>query len=77
MDCNMPVMDGFEFLRELRSRDDGRAVPVVVVTAKELTAEERDLLRASVENVVQKGAVSHDSFLGEVRDKIAQATPPK
>ena len=76
LDLMMPVMDGFEFLRELRSRDDGRAVPVVVVTAKELTPEERDLLRACVENVVQKGAVSHDRFLGEVRDKIAQATPP-
>ena len=73
LDLMMPVMDGFEFLRELRSRDDGRAVPVVVVTAKELTPEERNLLRACVENVVQKGTVSHDSLLAEIREKIARA----
>src|SRR5690606_30022517 len=59
LDLMMPVMDGFEFLRALRARDDGREVPVVVVTAKELTADERDFLRASVENIVQKGALAH------------------
>jgi PAS domain S-box-containing protein len=73
LDLMMPVMDGFEFLRELRARDDGRAVPVVVVTAKELTPEERNTLRACVENIVQKGAVSHDGLLAEIREKIAAA----
>jgi PAS domain S-box-containing protein len=75
LDLMMPVMDGFEFLRELRSRDDGRTVPVVVVTAKELTPEERNLLRAGVENIVQKGTVSHDSLLAEIREKINAAKP--
>jgi PAS domain S-box-containing protein len=73
LDLMMPVMDGFEFLRELRARGDGRAVPVVVVTAKELTPDERNLLRAGVENIVQKGTVSHDSLLAEIREKIARA----
>jgi CheY-like chemotaxis protein len=71
LDLMMPVMDGFEFLRELRGREDGRAVPVVVVTAKELTPDERNLLRACVENIVQKGTVSHESLLAEIRGKIA------
>ena len=75
LDLMMPVMDGFEFLRELRNRDDGRGVPVVVVTAKELTPEERNLLRACVENVIQKGTISHDSLLAEIREKIAAAQP--
>src|SRR5258708_1886638 len=74
LDLMMPVMDGFEFLRELRSRDDGRTVPVVVVTAKELSPEERDMLRASVEKIVQKGNVSHDNLILEIREKIASAT---
>jgi CheY-like chemotaxis protein len=34
----MPVMDGFEFLRELRGTPDGRSIPVVVLTARELSA---------------------------------------
>jgi len=71
LDLMMPVMDGFEFLRSLRARDDGRAVPVVVVTAKELTADERDYLRACVENVVQKGPLAHDALLSEIRNRLA------
>ncbi len=70
LDLMMPVMDGFEFLRALRARDDGRAVPVVVVTAKELSADERDYLRACVENVVQKGPLAHDALLSEIRNRL-------
>jgi len=73
LDLMMPVMDGFEFLRELRRREDGRGVPVVVVTAKELTPEERDLLRMCVENVIQKGTITHDNLIAEIRAKIASA----
>jgi len=70
LDLMMPVMDGFEFLRELRNREDGRDIPVVVVTAKELTAEEHNLLRACVENIVQKGAISQEDLLADIRAKI-------
>ena len=63
----MPVMDGFEFLRELRARDRWPTVPVVVVTAKELTPAERDHLRACVENIIQKGTNSHGNLLDEIR----------
>jgi CheY-like chemotaxis protein len=77
LDLMMPVMDGFEFLRELRAREDGREVPVVVVTAKELTPEERNTLRACVENIVQKGTISHDNLLAEIREKVAAAAVAK
>jgi PAS domain S-box-containing protein len=76
LDLMMPVMDGFEFLRELRARPDGRAVPVVVVTAKELTPQERDQLRAGVENIVQTGAISHEALLAEIRTKITRLSAP-
>ena len=71
LDLMMPVMDGFEFLRELRGRDDGRTVPVIVVTAKELTNDERELLRIGVQNIVQKGGASHENLFAEIRAKIA------
>ena len=41
LDLMMPEMDGFEFLDEMRSRAEWREIPVLVVTAKDLTAEER------------------------------------
>ena len=41
LDLVMPEMDGFEFLVEMRSRAEWRDIPVLVVTAKDLTAEER------------------------------------
>ena len=48
LDLMMPEMDGFEFLAELRRRPEGKAIPVLVVTAKELTEEERLFLNGSM-----------------------------
>ena len=71
LDLMMPVMDGFEFLRELRQREDGRLIPVVVVTAKDLSTDEKNLLRTSVENVIQKSTISHEDLLADIRNKIS------
>jgi signal transduction histidine kinase/CheY-like chemotaxis protein/HAMP domain-containing protein len=53
LDLMMPEMDGFEFLDKFNSRVDWRHVPVVVITAKQLTSAERGLL--SVRTVIEKG----------------------
>ena len=76
LDLMMPVMDGFEFLRELRAREDGRGVPVVVVTAKELTAAERETLRSCVENIVQRDTMTTEKLLGEIRTHLGKAPGP-
>ncbi|GAG21434.1 unnamed protein product, partial [marine sediment metagenome] len=44
LDLMMPVMDGFDFLVELHASPDWRDIPVVVLTAKDLTAEDRRIL---------------------------------
>jgi signal transduction histidine kinase/CheY-like chemotaxis protein/HAMP domain-containing protein len=54
LDLMMPEMDGFEFLDTFNSRADWRHVPVVVITAKQLTAAERGLL--AVRTVIEKSA---------------------
>ena len=56
LDLMMPEMEGFEFLVEMRNRAEWRKIPVLVVTAKDLTAEERGRLNGDVERVLQKGA---------------------
>jgi CheY-like chemotaxis protein len=66
LDLVMPEMDGFEFLDELRSRAEWRDIPVVVVTAKDLTADDRRRLNGNVERIVQKRASQLDEMLREV-----------
>ncbi|MCJ2026160.1 response regulator [Methylobacterium sp. J-067] len=57
LDLMMPEMDGFGFLRALRSRPDGD-VPVVVLTAKEITPAEKASLGAQADRVISKGSLS-------------------
>jgi CheY-like chemotaxis protein len=67
LDLMMPEMDGFEFLRVLRGNPAWREIPVIVLTAKELTEEERSALRGEVAKVLQKGSCSKEELLREVR----------
>ena len=55
LDLMMPEMNGFEFITELREHEAWRHIPVVVLTSKDLTTEERALLTGKVERIVQKG----------------------
>src|SRR5262249_992762 len=73
LDLMMPGTDGFQFLEELRQRPEGATVPVVVVTAKELTEEDRQRLSGGVAQVLSKGAVSRDELLARLRDYLAAA----
>ena len=68
LDLMMPVMDGFEFLLDFRCREDWRTVPIIVVTAKDLTGEDRQLLLGGVEKIVEKGALTRSQLLEQVRE---------
>jgi CheY-like chemotaxis protein len=71
LDLMMPEMDGFEFIAELRKRREWRHIPVVVITAKELTGEDRERLSGSVERVLEKGAFTREELLQRVRELVA------
>jgi PAS domain S-box-containing protein len=77
LDLLMPGMDGFEFLDELRKRDDCRTTPVVVLTAKDLTAEDYDRLRGSIEVVLRKSSLGWDELLAEVGAVMTAADRPR
>ena len=67
LDLMMPELDGFGFVERLRARPAWRTIPVLVITAKDLTAQERLRLNGWVEQVVQKGAYTRSDLLSEVR----------
>jgi CheY-like chemotaxis protein len=66
LDLMMPEMDGFEFLGELRKRPEMKLVPVVVITAKDITPEDRRRLNGEVARVLQKSALSMQELVSEV-----------
>jgi CheY-like chemotaxis protein len=71
LDLMMPEMDGFEFLDQLRLRPAGTAPDVVVITAKELTEEDRRRLNGGVRDVVQKRSQDIEVLLADVRSRVA------
>jgi CheY-like chemotaxis protein len=70
LDLMMPKMDGFEFLNELRGRPDWRDIPVVVITARDLTDEDRERLNGGVERIIQKS--DRDEMLRQLTREISR-----
>jgi signal transduction histidine kinase/CheY-like chemotaxis protein/HAMP domain-containing protein len=56
LDLMMPEMDGFAFLDEIARNDAWRRLPVIVITAKQLTDDERHVLTLRTRQVIAKGA---------------------
>jgi CheY-like chemotaxis protein len=71
LDLMMPVMDGFEFLRELRDTPLGCTLPVLILTAKELGTEERRFLETQSAHVMAKDARHIDAAMAQVREAVA------
>ncbi|HEX6012281.1 MAG TPA: response regulator, partial [Geminicoccaceae bacterium] len=71
LDLMMPEMDGFEFLDELRRTEAGHRTPVVVVTAADLSASDRERLNGGVLRVLRKGSHGRDELLAELHELLA------
>ena len=52
LDLMMPVMDGFKLLEELIKSPEGRAIPIIVITSKEITHADRLLLNGGIEKLI-------------------------
>jgi len=68
LDLMMPEMDGFELVDALRGHPDWRDIPVLVITAKDLTDEDRRRLNGGVERILQKRGL--DDMLREVTSSL-------
>jgi len=67
LDLMMPEMDGFEFIAHLRENEAWRSIPVVVLTAKDITPEDHLRLQGNVRKVFRKASFSRDELIEEIR----------
>ncbi|KQP13995.1 response regulator [Methylobacterium sp. Leaf93] len=70
LDLMMPEMDGFGFLRVLRAKPEWRDIPVVVLTAKDVTADDRRRLAGQADRVLQKGQLSLSDLADALRSLV-------
>ncbi len=70
LDLMMPGIDGFAVLESVKANKDTRSIPIVVVTAKELTEEERRILNKGVETLLQKGLFEQQELLADVSSAL-------
>ena len=70
LDLMMPVMDGFELLAELHKNEDWRKIPVVVITAMDLSPADRQRLAGLTRRIVEKGTYVREELAREIRRSI-------
>lgn len=66
LDLMMPEMNGFEVLRALKHDDATKDIPVVILSAKILTDEERKELLTGVETIFEKGPSSNEAIIRNI-----------
>jgi len=71
LDLLMPEMDGFEVLRRVKESPELQNLPIVIMTAKEITQTERELLERQSRGLIQKGDKWKDQLLASIRRVIA------
>ena len=70
LDLMMPEMDGFEFLDEVRRHEEWHDIPIIVITARDVTAEDRARLNGRVESIIQKA--ERNDMLRQVSSELAK-----
>jgi signal transduction histidine kinase/DNA-binding response OmpR family regulator len=71
LDLMMPVMDGFDFLLEMRANAEWEDIPVIVLTAKDLTEDDRRILSGRVKQIVEKGGSTHEQVVSLIHQALA------
>jgi PAS domain S-box-containing protein len=77
LDLMMPEMDGFEFATRVRKNPEWRSIPIVVVTAHDLSTAERRRLNGYVEKILLKTGDTHDAVLHQLRDLLDDYAAPR
>ena len=66
LDLMIPGLDGFSVLDTLKADHDLHDIPVIVITAKDLTSEDYDRLSGRVESLLQKGTFMEEELFESI-----------
>ena len=73
LDLAMPGMDGFELLKKMRDDEKWTDIPVLIVSAKDPTQEERTLLSGNVHQILQKGQYDRETLVSDIKQLLESA----
>jgi CheY-like chemotaxis protein len=74
LDLMMPQLDGFEVLSRLQQEESYRDIPVIVLTAKSLSASEATLLQESASQIIQKQGLAAETLVTELQKALASSS---
>lgn len=74
LDLMMPEMDGFAVLHEMQNHPIWKTIPVIVVTAKDITNKEKELLSTLAKSVLKKGSFTRGELISEISKKVNMIT---
>jgi len=78
LDLMMPEVDGFQVLESIRSAPETRDIPVLILTAKDLTSEDLAKLKANqARHLIQKGDVDQDELIRQISEMVAPLPAPE
>jgi CheY-like chemotaxis protein len=75
LDLMMPEMDGFALLDMLGDSAEWREIPVIVITAKQLTVEERERLSRQARKVMEKATATRSDIAAAIGEAVRRRTP--
>ena len=73
LDLLMPVMDGFKFLKVIKTEETFIDIPIIVITSKDLTADDYSFLTANVDKVIQKGDYTRKEIINRIDVAIKES----
>jgi signal transduction histidine kinase/DNA-binding response OmpR family regulator len=74
LDLLMPEMDGFEVIERIKANPGWKDIPIVVVTAKDLTDSDWQFLRQRVDKIIRKSGLDRETLVGEVQGLLREYT---
>jgi CheY-like chemotaxis protein len=77
LDMMMPERDGFELIAELQQHQEWRRIPVIIITSRDLSREDRARLNSGVGAIMMKEAFSPAKLIERIRDLVSKSPAPE